>query len=66
MHTKNIERVWRDLKEWIERPVMQSMYFKQYFSRYVFLRKYGTKVALHEFFLAAAKLYPPSVPVGDN
>lgn len=66
IHTQNIERVWKDLNEWIDRPGMQALYFKQYFSRYIFLRNCDKKKVLHEFFLAAANLYPPSVPVGDD
>ena len=50
IHTQNIERLWRDIKEWIKRPGNRSIYFKQYISRYLFLHKYPEDKLLHHFF----------------
>ena len=58
IHTQNIERLWRDLKEWMQRPGNRLQYFKQYISRYIFLHKYPEDQLLH-FFISASCLYPP-------
>ena len=58
VHTQNIERLWRDLKEWTKRPGMRSEYFEQYFSRYLFLKE-NYQDRHHQFFLAAGRLYKP-------
>ena len=39
VHTRNIERLWRDLKKWTKRPGIRSEYFEQYFARYIFLKE---------------------------
>ena len=59
VHTQNIERLWRDIKEWLKRPGNRSVYFKQYISRYLFIHKYPEDQVLHHFFLTASQLYPP-------
>ena len=59
VHTKNIERLWRDVKEWIRRSGMRSLYLTQYLSRYLFIMSFQSEDLLHDFFLQAAKLYPP-------
>ena len=58
VHTQNIERLWRNVKEWAKRPGLRTEYFEQYFGRYLFLDFYGDD-AHHQFFLEAGKLYPP-------
>ena len=57
-HTQTVERLWRDIKEWTRRPGMKSVYFEQYFGRYLFLKAHPED-AVHQFFLEAGKLYPP-------
>lgn len=59
VHTQNIERLWRDVKEWMKRPGNRSVYFRQYLSRYLFIRKYPKDQVLHYFFKTASLLYPP-------
>ena len=58
IHTQNIERLWRDIKEWTKRPGMKTEYFEQYFSRYLFLKE-NHQHRHHQFFVAAARLYKP-------
>ena len=58
IHTQTIERFWRDIKEWTKRPGIKSQYFEQYFARYLFIKE-NYKHRHHQFFLAAARLYPP-------
>ena len=59
VHTQNIERLWRDVKEWMKRPGNRSVYFRQYLSRYLFIRKYPKDQVLHYFFKTASLLDPP-------
>ena len=59
VHTQNIERLWRDMKEWMKRPGHCSICFKQYISRYIFLKKYPENQRLHYFCKTAGLLYPP-------
>ena len=59
IHTQNIERLWRDIKEWMKRPGNRSGYFRQYISRYIFIKKYPEDQLLHHFFITASLLYPP-------
>ena len=61
VHTQNIERLWEDVKSWVLKAGIRKEYYRQYFGRYLFLRKSGTnhQELLHSFFLAAAELYPP-------
>ena len=58
IHTQNIERLWRDIKEWTKRPGIKTQYFEQYFARYLFIKE-NFEHRHHQFFLAAARLYPP-------
>lgn len=58
IHTQNIERLWRDVKEYIRRPGIRANYMRQYLARYIFLKTHKDQ-ALHHFLLEAAKLYPP-------
>lgn len=37
IHTQNIERLWRDVKEWVKRPGIKANYLEQYLARYLFL-----------------------------
>lgn len=60
IHTQNIERFWRDFKEWVKRPGMSELYLKQYISRFLFVRQRPKARALHDFLIEAAKLYVPS------
>ena len=59
VHTQNIERLWRDIKEWIKRPGNRSIYFRQYISRYLFGNRYPEDQLLHHFCVTASQLYPP-------
>ena len=50
IHTQNIERLWRDLKEYIRRPGIRSKYLKQYVSRYLFIKNTPPPhLRLHQF-----------------
>ena len=57
IHTQTIERLWRDLKEWVKRSGMRAAYMRQYLSRWHFLRQRSHKRCLHDFLIEAAKLY---------
>jgi len=59
IHTQNIERLWRDVKEWSKRPGNRQEFYKQYLARYLFLHQYKPEVVHHHFFVEAGKLYPP-------
>lgn len=60
IHTKNIERLWRSLKEWVTGPGLQSQYFHQYLARYLFVTSCKDKTTLlHRFLIQAAQLFPP-------
>ena len=59
VHTQTIERLWRDLKEWVKKPGIRPIYLTQYIGRYLFLKSAGDQ-ELHKLFLEAAKLYPHS------
>ena len=57
VHTQNVERLWRDLKEWVKRPGIKSNFLQQYLARYLFVKAHGDQ-SFHQFLLFAAKLYP--------
>ena len=57
VHTRNIERLWRELKEWVKRPGIRSNFLHQYLARYLFLKAHG-KQSFHRFLIQAGKLYP--------
>ena len=59
IHTQNIERLWRDIKEWSRRPGSRSKYLHQYLARYLFITGTEGKKLLHSFLTQAALLYPP-------
>ncbi|RUS71147.1 hypothetical protein EGW08_021092 [Elysia chlorotica] len=59
VHTQNIERLWKDVKSWVKRPVIRSKYLYQYLGRYFFATSHELSTPLHHFFIQAAKLYPP-------
>ena len=55
-----MERLWRDIKEWVKRPGIRSKFLEQYLSRYLFIRSIdNSSELLHHFLVQAAKLYPP-------
>ena len=58
VHTQNIERLWRDLKEWTKQLGIKSEYFEQYFVRYIFLKE-NYQRHHHQFFLDAGTVYKP-------
>ena len=56
IHTQTIERLWRDLTEWVKRPGLKTNYFEQYFSRYLFLNTFPDDTLRH-FYITAGQLY---------
>ena len=60
IHTQNIERVWRDMKEWIKRPGMKRSHLKYYLGRYLFCTGEEQKALLHKFLFEAAAVYNPT------
>ena len=58
VHTQNIERLWRDVKEFVRHPGICSAYLKQYIARYLLLKNVSQKLHLHTFLVEATKLYP--------
>lgn len=59
IHTQNVERLWRDVKESVKRPGIRSKFLYQYLARYLFIKAHEEDSLLHAFFLQAAALYPP-------
>ena len=60
VHTQNIERLWRDMKEWIKKPGMKRSHLKYYLGRYLFCTKEVQKgKLLHQFLIETAKIYKP-------
>lgn len=59
IHTQTVERLWRDVKEYIKKPGIRPHFFKQYLARYLFIKSYSRRRAFHYFLVEAAKLYPP-------
>lgn len=60
IHTQKVERLWRDLKEWLKRPGMKKSHLKHYIGRYLFCTsEEDPDKLLHKFLLQAAALYPP-------
>ena len=57
IHTQNIERLWRSMKEDWARPGIRAQYFVQYIGRFMFRRKDNPRQRLHRFLLAAGHLY---------
>jgi len=52
IHTQNIERLWRDLKEWVKRPGIRSIYIPQYLARYLFIKEHENSL-IHAVFFAS-------------
>ncbi|GFR75655.1 hypothetical protein ElyMa_002193800 [Elysia marginata] len=59
VNTQKVERLWRDIKEWVKRPGIRSRYLQQYLARYLFVTAVPELQQLHRFFIEASKLYPP-------
>lgn len=60
IHTQNIERLWRDVKEHVKRPGIDPKFLKQYLSRYFFIKSISDPSEnLHNFLREVAKLYKP-------
>ena len=59
MHTQNIERLWRDIKEWSKRPGVRSKFLHQYLTRYLFVTSEDSNANLHRFLKLASQVYPP-------
>ena len=59
VHTQNIKRLWRDVKEWVKRPGIRHSFLRQYLGRYLFLRNCGEGSEVHNFLRQAAQLYVP-------
>ena len=57
IHTQTIERLWRDLKEWVSRSGMRPKFMHQYLSRWLFLRHRSHERCLHDFLIEMGKLY---------
>ena len=57
IHTQNIERLWRDVKEWCKRPSIRAKWLEKYLARYLF--KTSADSVWHQFWTIAAALYPP-------
>ncbi|MPC62342.1 hypothetical protein E2C01_056426 [Portunus trituberculatus] len=77
VHMQNIERLWKDLKEWTERSGMNSEYFQQNFAWYNLFLTENWQHYHHQFFLTAGQLNKlqstqqcaapaPAVPVEDS
>ena len=41
IHTQNIERLWEDVKAWVLKAGIRKQFFRQYFSRYLFINSVG-------------------------
>ncbi|XP_064092898.1 uncharacterized protein LOC135205735 [Macrobrachium nipponense] len=66
VHTRNIERLWRDIKSFVLRSGIRREYYQQYISRYIFIKSVGnSELLLHTFFIAAGKLYPHTTGPGS-
>lgn len=60
IHTQNIERLWRDLKENIKRPGKNCKYLEQYLHHYFFIKSFdSSQNLLHNFLIEAGRLYVP-------
>ena len=61
IHTQNIERFWRSLKESVKRPGIIPSHLRQYISRFLFLDSIKEEdQRLHFFFNECARLSPPA------
>lgn len=59
-HTNTVERAWREARSTVPRFGVRKGHFVGYLAEFMFKRRYPTKTErLHQFFAAAAALYPP-------
>lgn len=56
IHTQNIERLWRDMKEWMLRRGIKSEYLAQYIAHYLFIQ--GNSKCLIHFFSGSGTVIP--------
>ncbi|GFR98775.1 hypothetical protein ElyMa_002777500 [Elysia marginata] len=47
VNTQKVERLWRDIKEWVKRPGIRSRYLQQYLARYLFVTAVPEPQQLH-------------------
>lgn len=60
VHTRNIKRVWRDIKSWVLRSGVKTSHYKMHLARYLFQSNFSDPdTILHNFLLNIAQLYPP-------
>ena len=73
VHINGVERMWRDMKEWMSRPGQKRLYLKQYLARYQILlgfpekkftqkavkkaRVKGYKKRLHNALIASGRIF---------
>lgn len=58
-HTKNVELLWRDIKEWTPGPGNRLQFYKQYLARLLFVQQHTFSTVNHYFFREVARMYPP-------
>ena len=58
IQTQNVERMWRDLKEWCARPGIKVQFLRQYLARYLFIKAHEKEDRLCAFIKQCAQLYP--------
>ncbi|KAK8735577.1 hypothetical protein OTU49_005444 [Cherax quadricarinatus] len=59
-HTKNIKKLWKDIKRWVLRAGVKKTYYRQYFARYLFIHAHPDHhTILHYFLKAIARAFPP-------
>lgn len=56
--TQNVNRLWIDLKEYVNKRGIRPWHLQQYIARYIFLKHYKDN-ALHHFLIEAGKIYSP-------
>ena len=59
VHTQDIERLWRAIKEWVRRPDIRATFLRQYIGRYLFLHSCKGGKEVHNFLREPARLCPP-------
>ncbi|KAL7723520.1 hypothetical protein ACLKA6_001960 [Drosophila palustris] len=59
-HTQNIERLWRDMRDFIPRFGRRKNHFPGYLAKFEFMKKFKTLAQRrHELFTAIGRLYDP-------
>lgn len=58
-HTNKVERGWRDVRDHIPKYGVKSKHFAGYLAEYMFKKRFSSKERPHQFYKAAASLYPP-------